>query len=154
MNAQNLRHGYGQNLIEFGLTFSFFIFIVLVVFDLGRIVYSANVLQNATREGAREAIINNCMSDGEIAAIVRDRALAVDPASITVNPVVWGDDTVQVSAEAEFTPLIPVYNLPLISWAFPVIDEGNPADPSDDIHGIEVASSSTMLRESWKTCGP
>lgn len=154
MNGKAFRRAAGQNLIEFAITFPIFIFIVLIVFDLGRIVYSANALQNATREGARLAIVNNCITNANLTTFVRNRAVAVDPADITNVSVVWGEETVQVRAEAKFRPLIPVYNLPIIKWAFPVMDAGNPADPSDDIRGIKLTSRSTMQRETWKDCGP
>jgi Flp pilus assembly protein TadG len=48
----------GQAMVEFALIFPIFIAMVLGVFDAGRLVYTQNTIGNASREGARVAIVN------------------------------------------------------------------------------------------------
>ena len=133
----------GQDLVEYAITFPIFMLIILGIIEIGRGVYSYSTLQNATREAARYAIVHPCVADGTIANVIRTRAMAVDPAAITVNPVVWGEDTVQVTSWLRFTSLTP-----LISVFLPV-------DPMDGERKFIFTSSSTMQRETWASpdCG-
>lgn len=48
----------GQALVEFALTVMGLIVLIVALFDIGRAVYTYNALTNATREGARLAIVN------------------------------------------------------------------------------------------------
>jgi Flp pilus assembly protein TadG len=48
----------GQAMVEFALIFPIFIAMVLGVFDAGRLIYTQNTIGNASREGARVAIVN------------------------------------------------------------------------------------------------
>lgn len=47
----------GQDLVEFALILPIFLFIVFVIFDLGRAVYYFSAITNAAREGARYGVI-------------------------------------------------------------------------------------------------
>jgi hypothetical protein len=70
------RRGRGQALVEFALVIPIFLLVVLALFDLGRIAFSYNALTNATREGARLAIVNQDITS--IKDRVRAQAFAVD----------------------------------------------------------------------------
>lgn len=133
----------GQDLVEYAFTFPIFMLIVLGIIDIGWGVYSYSALQNATREGARYAIVHPCVADATIENVIKSRTLAVDPAAITVSPVVWGEETVQVSSLLKFKSLTP-----LISVFLPV-------DPLDGEKKFIFTSSSTMQRETWASpdCG-
>jgi TadE-like protein len=48
----------GQALVEFALVLPLFIFIVIAIFDVGRVIWARNVLENAAREGGRYAIVH------------------------------------------------------------------------------------------------
>jgi hypothetical protein len=48
----------GQGLAEFALVIPIFLVVLLAVFDLGRVVWANNVLNNAAREAARFAIVH------------------------------------------------------------------------------------------------
>jgi Flp pilus assembly protein TadG len=50
--------GRGQALVEFALVIPIFLLVLVALFDLGRAVFAWNTLTNATREGARTAIVN------------------------------------------------------------------------------------------------
>lgn len=92
----------GQALVEFALVSPIFMFVMLAIFELGRAVFYAQVLDSAARDGARYAIVsgfesfcpsgpmpfggtNNCDPNGDnVIQTVKDRAfgvtgLATDP---------------------------------------------------------------------------
>jgi hypothetical protein len=48
----------GQALVEFALVLPLFITMVLAVFDIGRVIWARNALENAAREGGRYAIVH------------------------------------------------------------------------------------------------
>lgn len=76
----------GQALAEFALVISLLVILLLVVIDLGRVVYSYSALHNATREGARYGIINPTDTSG-IVDRVRQYAIALDQSQLTVTPL-------------------------------------------------------------------
>jgi Flp pilus assembly protein TadG len=47
----------GQSLVEFAIALPIFLVLTIGLFDFGRVVWTNNVLANATREGARYAIV-------------------------------------------------------------------------------------------------
>lgn len=51
------RHGGGQSLVEFALVFPVLLLCLMGVVDMGRFVYTANVLSQAAREAARLAAV-------------------------------------------------------------------------------------------------
>ena len=61
----------GQYMVEFGLTFIFFIFIILAVINLMLIAYNFNLGQRATWEAARLAAIG--ASNSNVATVIYDR---------------------------------------------------------------------------------
>ena len=48
----------GQSLVEFALILPVFILLLVGIFDLGRAVYAYNTINNAARQGARLAIVD------------------------------------------------------------------------------------------------
>jgi Flp pilus assembly protein TadG len=58
----------GQALVEFALALPILILLLVGIFDLGRGVYAFNTVNNAAREGARLAIVDqNCNAIGQAA---------------------------------------------------------------------------------------
>lgn len=57
------RFNRGQSLVELALLLPAFLFLTLIVFDLGRGIYYYSVVYNAAREGARFAIVIQCPRD-------------------------------------------------------------------------------------------
>ena len=58
----------GQALVEFALALPILILLLVGIFDLGRAVYAFNTVNNAAREGARLAIVDqNCNAIGQVA---------------------------------------------------------------------------------------
>jgi Flp pilus assembly protein TadG len=55
-----MRHGRpkGQALVELALVLPIFLVMLLAIFDLGRVIWAKNALENAAREGTRFAIVH------------------------------------------------------------------------------------------------
>ena len=62
------RQPRGQALVEFALALPILILLLVGIFDFGRAVYAFNTVNNAAREGARVAIVDqNCNAIGQAA---------------------------------------------------------------------------------------
>ena len=96
----------GQELIEFALIVPILLMVVFGVLDLGRVFFSAIILTNAVREGARFGTFAYNPNDGgintgdieDIQKVVADYATA---AGVTVLYT-----SVQVDCEPNFDPLL------------------------------------------------
>jgi len=118
-----------------------FFLLLFGIIEAGRFIFYYEVLNNATREGTRYAIVNGANSDevgcptgppapdttscdptGEdVKQRVRDAAFGVLGAGVTVTPV-WHDpadngrgSTITVTASYTYTSLIPIVPLPPIT---------------------------------------
>jgi Flp pilus assembly protein TadG len=56
--ADSARRPRGQALVEFALVLPMFLTLMLAIFDIGRVIWARNSLENAAREGARYAIVH------------------------------------------------------------------------------------------------
>jgi Flp pilus assembly protein TadG len=127
----------GQALAEFALVAPMFLLVFFGIIEAGRFIFYYETLNNATREGARYAIVNGantigcptgpaapgstpCDTSGEdVKQRVRDAAFGVMGTSVTVDPE-WSPDngrgsTVKVTATYSYTSLIPLVPLPAIT---------------------------------------
>ena len=98
----------GQSLVEFGLIIPIVILILLVILDLGRVIYYYSAIQNGAREGARYGIINPLDTSG-VEARVRALTPGLDQSQLTVTRAVDGD-YIHVTVGYSFravTPVIP-----------------------------------------------
>jgi hypothetical protein len=132
-------------MVEFALVAPVFFVLLLGIVEAGRFVFYYETLNNATREGARLAIVNGansldcpvgppalgtfpCDVTGEaVKARVRSYAFGIPPASITVPTPVYlkpdgspgGDNgrgsIVQVEATYAYTTIVPLLPLPPIT---------------------------------------
>jgi len=59
------QHQRGQSLVETALILPIFILLLVVMFDLGRLVFTLSTVGNAAREGARVAAVNQITSASE-----------------------------------------------------------------------------------------
>ena len=131
------RHGRrGQALVEFALVAPLFFIVLFGIVEAGRFIFYYETLNNATREGARFAIVNGantlgcpsgppapattgCDTAGDnVRARVRQAAFGV-LTGVTVTPT-WDPDngrgsTVKVVASYTYRPLIPLVPLPPIT---------------------------------------
>lgn len=131
----------GQALVEFALVAPIFFLLLFGIIEAGRFILYYQTLNNATREGARYAIVHGSNSfcpsgpmppgqsapsgcyDGSGARVVqqvRDTAFGVLGASVVVTPT-WGltgngrDSDVTVRATYTYNTMVPLVPLPAIT---------------------------------------
>jgi TadE-like protein len=125
-----------QALVEFALVVPWFFLLLFGIIEAGRFIFYYETLSNATREGARYAIVNGantlgcpsgppapgssgCDTSGaNVSARVRQSGIGL-PNAITVTPT-WTPDngrgsTVNVTAQMTYHVLVPVVPLPDIT---------------------------------------
>jgi Flp pilus assembly protein TadG len=121
MNIRNSGRQPGQTLIEFAIILPVLLLIVMVVFDLGRIVYYYSMLTNAAREGARYGSTNAAATNTIIQQRVLEYAAGFDlqPSDVVVNKSsvtnveveqnsIYRDDiNVEVTIDFDFVPITP-----------------------------------------------
>jgi hypothetical protein len=137
-SVRGRREGPGQALVEFALIAPLFFVLLFGIVEAGRFIFYYETLNNATREGARYAIVNGantlgcptgppapgtsaCDPTGEdVKDRVREAAFGVI-SGITVTPTWFSDNgrgsTVTVAASFTYRSLIPVVPLPPITVA-------------------------------------
>jgi Flp pilus assembly protein TadG len=108
----------GQTLMEFVITLPLFLLLVLAVIDFGRLALTYASLANATREGARYAVVHLNDNNG-VENVVRTRAVGLNSAGINVvtnwNVNVNSPETavVTVTATYGYNWIMPFSNTPL-----------------------------------------
>ena len=134
---QNRRRRRGQALAEFALVAPMFFVVLFEIIEAGRFMFYYETLNNATREGARYAIVNgansltcstgpaapnsvSCDPDGsDVVDKTRASAFGIPPSAVTVTPT-WTPDNgrgsrVNVRAIYTYTSLIPIVPLPPVT---------------------------------------
>jgi Flp pilus assembly protein TadG len=79
------RHRRGQTLVEFALVLPLFVLIAVGIFDLGRAIFYYHTLLNASREAARQAVVDQTLAHIETRAIDHAVALGLTPADVDVD---------------------------------------------------------------------
>lgn len=79
------RDARGQSLVEFALVIPIFVLMLMGIFDLGRAVFAYNTANNAAREAARLAIVDQTLSDVQQKAIQHGVSLGLNTSNITVD---------------------------------------------------------------------
>lgn len=124
-------------MVEFALVAPMFFLVLFGIIEAGRFIFYYETLNNATREGARYAIVNgantigcstgspaepgttSCNPSGsDVEARVRSAAFGVlDPITVqaTWDPHNGRGSTVRVWAEFTYRPLVPIVPLPPIT---------------------------------------
>ncbi len=75
----------GQSLVEFALVLPLFIIILVGIFDFGRAVFAYSTLNNASREAARQAVVDQTLVHIEDAAIAGAVSLALERTDVQVD---------------------------------------------------------------------
>jgi hypothetical protein len=75
----------GQTLAEFALILPVFVMILVGIFDGGRLVFAYNGVNNAAREGGREATVNQTEADIQARAAQHAVALDIAPTDVYVD---------------------------------------------------------------------
>ena len=81
-------HRRGQAMVEFALVIPIFLLMIFGILDLGRAVYAYSTLNNAAREGARVALVDQTLSHIQTIASGHAVGLGVQPTDVTVD---WRD---------------------------------------------------------------
>ncbi len=79
------RRSRGQTLVEFALLLPIFILVFVGIFDAGRAVFAYHTANNAAREGARQAIVDQTLDHIQTRAIQHAVALGVAPGDVVVD---------------------------------------------------------------------
>ena len=137
------RRSRGQALVEFALLAPVFFLVLFAIIEAGRFMFYYEILNNATREGARYAIVNGANSlicptgppasgsiscdpaGDDVVDRVRDAAFGALGVGVAVTPT-WHDGagvpadnsrgyTVTVTAAYTYTSLVPLVPLPPIT---------------------------------------
>ena len=124
------RRRRGQALVEFALVAPWFFLILFGIIEAGRFMLYYETLNNATREGARYAIVNGEHSftpvgpgnPGPVIAQVKAAAFGVLGNGVTVTPT-WGGtppsnergSIITVHAAYTYRSLVPLVPLPPIT---------------------------------------
>jgi hypothetical protein len=85
MSMLRRRRGRGQSLVEFALILPIFLLFIFGILDLGRAVYAYHTLNNAAREAARVAMVDQTFTHVQDAAIEQAVALGIQPADVTFD---------------------------------------------------------------------
>ena len=75
----------GQSMVEFALVLPLFVIILVGIFDVGRAIYAYHTLLNASREAARQAVVDQTLSHIEVRAIDHAVALGLTAADVDVD---------------------------------------------------------------------
>ena len=77
----------GQNLVEFALVFPLLLFLLVMMLEVGRLIYVQIVVTNAAWEGARAGatLSDPTRGDAEIVGTIRRAAYGLDPARLKVD---------------------------------------------------------------------
>ena len=79
------REGRGQTLVEFALILPLLILVLVGIFDAGRAVFAYHTVNNAAREGGRQAIVDQTASHIQDRAAQHAVSLGVDAADVLVD---------------------------------------------------------------------
>ncbi len=109
----------GQDLAEYALALPIVLLMLMSILDLGRVIYIYSSLHNSVRDGARYGIINPTDAAG-IEALVRTKAVGLDPIDLTVTVIQPDLDTIRVGATYQFVVVSPVISVLVGGSPWPV----------------------------------
>ena len=111
-----IRARRGAVAIEFALGLPIFLAMIYGVFEFGRIYWTQNTMEFAVEEAARFTMVNPNATNGQITAVVEDKAAGLDTARINVDIVfeaATGGSTasrgfVKITGTYKYFPIIPL----------------------------------------------
>ena len=109
----------GQDLAEYALALPIVLLILMSILDLGRVVYIYSSLHNSVRDGARYGIINPTDTLG-IEALVRTKAVGLDPLDLTVTVAQPDPQSIRVAATYDFAVVSPIVSAMVGGSPWPV----------------------------------
>ena len=85
MGRRLARGPRGQTMVEFALALPLLILLLVGVFDFGRAIFAYNTINNAAREAARLAIVDQTFADIRAEAAAAAAGLNIDPTTVQVD---------------------------------------------------------------------
>jgi len=79
------RGSRGQTLAEFAMILPVFLLVLVGLFDAGRLVFAYHTVNNAAREGGRQAIVDQTLGHVQVRAAEHAVALGLAPGDIVVD---------------------------------------------------------------------
>jgi Flp pilus assembly protein TadG len=110
-----LGNAKGTSILEFLVVFPFLMFIFLVGIEFSRAWMTANIAQNAVREGARIAVVTKAADDpiamgtAKISSLLPLSMPPVSGPTVTCTPSCAPDAQVVASVTVQFQPLFPLF---------------------------------------------
>lgn len=122
MKQRSLSLSNGQNVVEYALMLPFMLFIIIVFIDMGRLMFHYSTITNISRETARYASVNPCMSKEKLKLDIEERAIGISSDNLNFDEPVWNPTdcsfllppdyaTVKISVNSVFKPLPVVVNI-------------------------------------------
>lgn len=78
-------HSRGQSMVEAAMILPIFLLVLVGIFDAGRLVFAYHTVNNAAREGGRQAIVDQTSAHVQARAAQHAVALGVDALDVTVD---------------------------------------------------------------------
>ena len=75
----------GQALVEFALIVPLFVLLLVGLFDFGRAIYAYNTINNAARQAARLAVVDQTISHIRDRASAQAVSLGIDPSDVEID---------------------------------------------------------------------
>lgn len=94
----------GQSALEFAVTLSILLMLTFGLIDIGRMVYTASVVQAAAQEGARAGLID--MSD--IAPAIQQKLVGLDESRMQIDISQPDGNSVEVDVTYRFEFIVPL----------------------------------------------
>lgn len=112
MHSDKPQNSIGQALVEFALVIVVLSFVLMGIFDFGRVIYTTTSLSNAAREGARVGTVTGDTGSIQDAVISKGIGLGIQPTQIFVSYPSGGRSigaTIKVSInDYPFTTITPL----------------------------------------------
>jgi Flp pilus assembly protein TadG len=112
----------GVAAVEFALVVPIFLLLVFGIIEFGRVIMVQQVLVNASREGARRAVLETATADSvtkTVSEYLKAASVKVDKGDISVSP-----DPSSVTNHRPITVSVSV-NFSDVSWMPPFLYQGN-----------------------------
>jgi Flp pilus assembly protein TadG len=115
-SIHDLRGESGAAVVEFALVLPLVLILVFGIIDVGRLMFTANSLTSAVREGARFAAVQTNPTSGNVYTHISAQMNAAVSPAVTAGQVILdrdeGNRTVTVRINNyQFTPITPFANL-------------------------------------------
>jgi Flp pilus assembly protein TadG len=144
MRSEKKPTGHGQAMVEFALVIGLILLILMGIFDLGRIVYTATALSNAAREGARVAAVTGDTNKINAAIISTGIGLNIQSGQIGAPVYCLSADCSSATSNRSATGVVAV-RISISNYPFTAITPfiGRILGPSDTIN-LSTSASMTM----------